>query len=134
LSDIYDFVIIDGPSLQEGPEARLLAGWADQVLFAVQCGSTSREMAQAALHQLAQTEHFNPGRTTRFSSVLTRSDPSQPAGWGGHMKLWPTPQLLTTLRQRSKAAIIWWVQPMPENDRIRAARVKPARRNWFARD
>ncbi|SDP25133.1 Chromosome partitioning ATPase, Mrp family, contains Fe-S cluster [Afipia sp. GAS231] len=133
LSEIYDFVIIDGPSLQESPEARLLTGWADHVLFAVHCGSTSREMAQAALHQLAQTEHFNPGRTTRFSSVLTRAEPSQPAGPGWHIKLLLIPQLLATLYQRSRAAITWWTQPRAANDRIRAAQVKPARRSWFAR-
>jgi uncharacterized protein involved in exopolysaccharide biosynthesis/Mrp family chromosome partitioning ATPase len=133
LSETYDFVIIDGPSLQESPEARLLTGWADHVLLAVHCGSTSREMAQAALHQLAQTEHFNPGRTTRFSSVLTRAEPSQPAGPGWHIKLLLIPQLLATLYQRSKAAITW-TQPRAANDRIRAAQVKPVRRNWFARD
>ena len=134
LSEIYDFVIIDGPSLQEGPEARLLTGWADQVLLAVHCRSTSREMAQAALHQLAQTEHFSPGRTTRFSSVLTRAEASQPAGPGWHTKLLLIPQLLATLYQRSKAAITWSTQPRAANDRVRAAQIKPARRNWFARD
>ena len=77
LSDAYDFVIIDGPSLQESPEARLLAGWADHVLFAIRWGSTSREMAQTTLHQFARMEHLDAAQDTKFSSVLTRADPSQ---------------------------------------------------------
>ena len=77
LSDAYDFVIIDGPSLLESPEARLLAGWADHVLLAIRWGSTSREMAQSTLHQFARLEHLDAAQDTRFSSVLTRADPSQ---------------------------------------------------------
>jgi Mrp family chromosome partitioning ATPase len=77
LRGAYDFVIIDGPSLLEAPEARLLASQADHLLFAVQCGSTSRETAQTALHQFAPVEHLDPVRDTRLSSVLTRADPSQ---------------------------------------------------------
>lgn len=134
LSEAYDLVIIDGPSLQEGPEARLLVSWADHVLLAIRCGSTNREMAQTTLHQLAQTEHFNPGRTTRFSSVLTRAEPSQPAQPGGKVNLLPVRRFLTTLYQRSRAAITWRTQPRAANDRMRAAQIKPTRRNWFRRD
>lgn len=77
LSDAYDFVIIDGPSLLESPEAGLLAGWADHVLLAIRWGSTSREVAQTTLHQFARLEHLDAAQDTRFSSVLTRADPSQ---------------------------------------------------------
>jgi Mrp family chromosome partitioning ATPase len=94
LSGAYDFVIIDGPSLLEAPEAKLLASRADHVLFAVHCGSTSREIAQTALHQLAPVDHLDPVRDTRLSSVLTRADPSQHDQFGRRAerllrRVWP---------------------------------------------
>jgi succinoglycan biosynthesis transport protein ExoP len=102
LSDTYDLVVIDGPSLLDAPEARLLASWADHVLLAVHCGTTNRETAQTTLHQLARTEHLNAAQT-RFSSVLTRADPSQHDKFGRRAE-----QLLkwiwVALSQRSKAA------------------------------
>jgi hypothetical protein len=124
-------VIIDGPSLQESPEARLLASWADHVLLAVHCGSTNREVAQATLHQFAQTEHLNPGRTTSFSSVLTRAEPSQP-GW--HVKQPLKALFSAALHRRSKAATTQRTQPKAANDRLRTASINPTRRNWFTRD
>ena len=75
MGEAYDLVVIDGPSLQEAPEARLLAGWVDHVLLVIRCGTTYRETAQTALHQLARTEHLNTAQTARFSSVLTRAEP-----------------------------------------------------------
>ena len=78
LSDAYDFVIIDGPSLLESPEARLLAGWADHVLLAIRWGSTSREMAQSYAASIRSDWSIStPPRIPDFSSVLTRADPSQ---------------------------------------------------------
>lgn len=134
LSEAYDFVIIDGPSLQEAPETRLLASWADHVLLAVQCGSTNRELAQAALHQLAQAEHLNPARITRLSSVLTRAVPPQPNQPGGLMK-WPLKSLFpATLYQRSKSIITRWTQPGTLNERMRAASISRKPRSWFTRD
>jgi uncharacterized protein involved in exopolysaccharide biosynthesis/Mrp family chromosome partitioning ATPase len=84
MGDAYDLVVIDGPSLEEAPEARFLAGCADQVLFVVRCGTTNRETARATLQQLAGTEHLNAAHTTRLSSVLTRADLSQPGQLGAH--------------------------------------------------
>ena len=80
LSDAYDFVIIDGPSLLEFPEARLLAGWADHVLLAIRWGSTSREMAQSTLHQFARLEHLDAAQDTRIliSVNSCRSVPARP--------------------------------------------------------
>lgn len=104
MNDAYDLVVIDGPSLLEAPEARLLASWADHVLLAVHYGTTTQETARTALHQLAGTEHLNAAQNTRFSSVLTRADPSQNNQLGGRAE-----QLLKrvfgTFKQRTKAAI-----------------------------
>jgi Mrp family chromosome partitioning ATPase len=76
--DSYDLVVIDGPSLLEAPEARLLASWADHVLLAIHCGTTNRETAQTTLSQLVRTEPLNVPQNTAFWSVLTRVGPSQP--------------------------------------------------------
>uniref|UniRef100_UPI0013D67C9F CpsD/CapB family tyrosine-protein kinase n=1 Tax=Enterobacter hormaechei TaxID=158836 RepID=UPI0013D67C9F len=43
LREAYDLVIIDGPAAFGGPEAGLLAAWADKVLFAVRWGWTNRD-------------------------------------------------------------------------------------------
>ena len=85
LSDAYDFVIIDGPSLLESPEARLLAGWADHVLLAIRWGSTSREMAQSTLHQFARLEHLDAAQDTRIliSVNSCRSVPARPVRAAG---------------------------------------------------
>jgi uncharacterized protein involved in exopolysaccharide biosynthesis/Mrp family chromosome partitioning ATPase len=96
MSDAYDLVVIDGPSLLEAPEARLLASWADHVLLAVHCGTTNRETALATLHQLARAEHLNAAQNTRFSSVLTRADPSQHNQFGRRAE-----QLLKRIWSRS---------------------------------
>lgn len=82
MGEAYDLVVIDGPALVDAPEARLLAGWADQVLFVVRCGTTNRETARATLHQLARTEHLNVAQTAKFSSVLTCADPSRQSWLG----------------------------------------------------
>ena len=106
LSDTYDLVVIDGPSLQEAPEARLLASWADHVLLAVHCGTTNRETAQTTLHQLARTEHLNTAQTTRFSSVLTRADPAQQDKLGRRAEQ-ALKSSWATLNQWWKAAFAW---------------------------
>jgi polysaccharide biosynthesis transport protein len=99
-------VVIDGPSLQEAPEARLLASWADHVLLAVHCGTTNRETAQTTLHQLARTEHLNTAQTTRFSSVLTRADPAQQDKLGRRAEQ-ALKSSWATLNQWWKAAFAW---------------------------
>jgi Mrp family chromosome partitioning ATPase len=101
MSDAYDLVVIDGPSLLEAPEARLLATWSDHVLLAVHCGTTNRETAQATLHQLARTEHLNSAQTTRFSSVLTRADLSQHHQFGRRAERLPK-RILAALSERRR--------------------------------
>jgi len=104
LSDTYDFVIIDGPSLQEAPEARLLTRWADHVLLAVRSGSTRREIAQTTLHQFTQTEHRNVN--THFWSVLIQIDAPEQDGSDGDRQI---KQASHTLLQRSKAVVTRWM-------------------------
>lgn len=80
--DKYDFVIIDGPSLQREPEAKLLVKLADHVLFAVRWRSTNRDVALDVLHQLMRAGHL-PSQEKQFSAVLTRAHPSSAFGVGG---------------------------------------------------
>ncbi|MGM5022679.1 AAA family ATPase [Tardiphaga sp. 367_B4_N1_1] len=133
LSDTYDFVIIDGPSLLEAPEARLLASWADHVLLAIRSGSTDREAAQTALRQLVRTEHLNPAQNTRFSSVFTRVESPQQDQFGER-----TQQLFKrtwgALRRRSKRAITWrmWGGDAIELKRSGSPKLNP--RNWLRSD
>jgi len=81
-AETYDLVVIDGPSLDDAPEAALLAGCADHVLFVVRSASTQRELAQAALMQFARADNLNTTHFTRFSSVLMRADRSRPSWFG----------------------------------------------------
>ncbi|TIT02325.1 MAG: exopolysaccharide biosynthesis protein [Mesorhizobium sp.] len=53
LHSIYSIVIINGPVGLGGPEAGLLTGWADAVLFAIRWGRTRRSMAREVLETLA---------------------------------------------------------------------------------
>jgi uncharacterized protein involved in exopolysaccharide biosynthesis/Mrp family chromosome partitioning ATPase len=64
----YDFVVMVGPSGRDGPEAMLLARWADAVLFAVRWGKTKSNMTRIALAQLG-TDGSPPANV---SSVLTQ--------------------------------------------------------------
>jgi Mrp family chromosome partitioning ATPase len=102
--DSYDLVVIDGPSLLEAPEARLLASWADHVLLAVHCGATNRETAQTTLSQLVRTEPLNATQDTTFWSVLTRVGPSQPDQLGRPVNT-AFRRILGAISHRSKAPI-----------------------------
>ena len=105
LRDVYDFVVIDAPSLQDAPEARLLVRWADHVLLIVRAGSTNRDMAQTMLHLLARAEHLNV--ETKFWSVLTGRHPSE------HDRLdWSQEPRY----QRLKAAVRRWMRLEPAID------------------
>lgn len=75
LRDVYDFVVIDAPALQDAPEVGLLVRSTDHVLLAVRAGRTNREAAQTTLHLLARTEPSNVD--TKFWSVLVRRHPSE---------------------------------------------------------
>jgi uncharacterized protein involved in exopolysaccharide biosynthesis/Mrp family chromosome partitioning ATPase len=75
LRDVYDVVIINGPVGLDGPEASLLAPWADVVLFAVRWGKTPRNLARQAVNLMqgadgrARGSHGAP-----IGGVLTRVD------------------------------------------------------------
>jgi uncharacterized protein involved in exopolysaccharide biosynthesis/Mrp family chromosome partitioning ATPase len=71
----YDCIVIDGPPLLAVTEARLLAGMADKILFAVRWNSTRAEMAANALsllHGVLALGH----RATRdtIGAVITQVD------------------------------------------------------------
>ncbi|MFB9270019.1 Wzz/FepE/Etk N-terminal domain-containing protein [Bradyrhizobium erythrophlei] len=122
LGEAYDLVIIDGPSLLEVPEARLIASWADHILLAVRSGSTHRDLALAALHQLARTEHLHPNRDTSISVVLTRADPS-----GNDQATQPAddrPNPLVARYQRYEAAITRWFTPKAAIEAMHSAWAK----------
>jgi capsular exopolysaccharide synthesis family protein len=53
-ADGYDLVILDGPSVLSGPDARVLAQLADRTLFLMKWGSTRRQDAVTAVRQLVE--------------------------------------------------------------------------------
>ncbi|WP_342731493.1 hypothetical protein [Bradyrhizobium sp. B117] len=57
----YDLIVINAPSLDEAPEVRLLAYWADHVLLAVRAGSTSRDVVRSTLNRFTRTSDLEPG-------------------------------------------------------------------------
>jgi succinoglycan biosynthesis transport protein ExoP len=111
LRDTYDLVVIDAPSMQDAPEVRLLARWADHVLLAVRAGSTNRDLAQSTLHQFARTEDIDAN--TQFWSVLTRKYPSEPEP--SEMGQSPEPTLMMRYRWL-KAAVARWMRIEPVID------------------
>jgi uncharacterized protein involved in exopolysaccharide biosynthesis/Mrp family chromosome partitioning ATPase len=68
LHSIYSVVIINGPVGLGGPEAGLLTGWADAVLFAIRWGRTRRSMARGVLETLASDASVS----APVGSVLTQ--------------------------------------------------------------
>lgn len=78
----YDFVVIDGPTTIDGPEARMLAGWADAVLFAVGWATTSRELARSALERLGHNRNMRDQGLAPVGSVLMHVNPKRHAAYG----------------------------------------------------
>ena len=68
--DTYDLVVINAPSLDESPEVRLLAYWAEHVLLAVRAGSTSRDVVRSALNRFGRASDLEP--CAKLWCVLTR--------------------------------------------------------------
>lgn len=66
----YDLIVINAPSLDEAPEVRLLAYWADHVLLAVRAGSTSRDVVRSTLNRFTRTPDLEPG--LKLWCILTR--------------------------------------------------------------
>ncbi|MCP1767452.1 GumC family protein [Bradyrhizobium japonicum] len=73
----YDLVVINAPSLDDAPEVRLLASWADHVLLAVRAGSTSRDVVRSTLTRFAGTSDLDS--RVKIWCVLTHGVPSEPA-------------------------------------------------------
>lgn len=71
----YDLVVINAPSLDDAPEVRLLASWADHVLLAIRAGSTSRDIVRSALNRFARTSDLDAH--VKYWCVLTRGVPSE---------------------------------------------------------
>jgi uncharacterized protein involved in exopolysaccharide biosynthesis/Mrp family chromosome partitioning ATPase len=67
LRESYGLIVVNGPAGIEGPEAELLASWADAALFAVAWGKTPRNVARAALERIAS----DGGGQVPVSTVLT---------------------------------------------------------------
>jgi uncharacterized protein involved in exopolysaccharide biosynthesis/Mrp family chromosome partitioning ATPase len=108
LRDTYDLVVINAPPLQDVPEVRLLARWADHVLLTVRAGSTNRDLAQSMLHQFARTEDLNAN--AQFWSVLTRRSPPEPEPWDMDQSLKST---LMARYRWLKAAVARWMRIEP---------------------
>jgi uncharacterized protein involved in exopolysaccharide biosynthesis/Mrp family chromosome partitioning ATPase len=77
LHAIYSVVIINGPLGLGGPEARLLTGWADMVLFAIRWGKTRRSIARGVLELLASDASIS----VPVGSVLTQVNLKKHAGY-----------------------------------------------------
>lgn len=125
-SQDYDFVIIDGPSLAEEPEARLLANWADHILLVVRSASTSRDAADATLRQLVRTQGLALTQRAQIASVLTRASP-QNGLFGsntGAPRAWSFASFRRRTSRRLRAAA----------DETRAAFMNATIRKWFASD
>jgi uncharacterized protein involved in exopolysaccharide biosynthesis/Mrp family chromosome partitioning ATPase len=77
LRETYGVIIVNGPAGIDGPEAALLASWADAALFAVAWGKTPRTVARAALDRVAS----DSGGQVPVSSVLTATNLKKHAGY-----------------------------------------------------
>jgi Mrp family chromosome partitioning ATPase len=75
----YDLIIIDGPSVLEVAEARLLAAFVDKVLFAVRWGKTRAEVAYNALQALQRDTSSGLLIGATVWAVVTRVDINQHA-------------------------------------------------------
>jgi succinoglycan biosynthesis transport protein ExoP len=78
----YDCIMINTPPLLGSTETRLLARFADQILFVVKWGSTTRELAQNALGQLRSSDHSSRHQRRRLSALLTQVDLAKHALYG----------------------------------------------------
>jgi len=72
LRENYDCVVIDSPPLLAVTEARLLASMADKILFVVQWGNTSRELAQSAMNFLRNPGLLENDCSIRASAVVSQ--------------------------------------------------------------
>jgi hypothetical protein len=78
----YDCIMINSPPLLGSTETRLLARFADQILFVVKWGSTTRELAQNALRLLRDPDHSWRRQRRRLGAVVTQVDLEKHALYG----------------------------------------------------
>lgn len=110
----YDLVVINAPSLDDAPEVRLLASWADHVLLAIRAGSTSRDVVRSTLNRFARTSDLDTH--IKFWCVLTQGVPSEIAP----SDVEPSSMLMVRYR-RLKAAAARWMSIEPVIDASGAA-------------
>lgn len=110
----YDLVVINAPSLDDAPEVRLLASWADHVLLAIRAGSTSRDVVRSTLNRFARTSDLDAH--IKFWCVLTQGVPSEIAP----SDVEPSSMLMVRYR-RLKAAAARWMSIEPVIDASGAA-------------
>jgi len=79
IRDTYDLVIVDGPSVFDSSEVRLLIHKVDKVLFAVRWGKTLRETATRAMGMVLASDQDDPNNQDKFASILTAVDIQQHA-------------------------------------------------------
>ena len=65
----HDLIVMNAPSMDEAPEVRLLACWADHVLLAVRAGATSKDVVRSALNRFTGKSDLESG--VKLWSVLT---------------------------------------------------------------
>ena len=79
IRDAYDLVIMDGPSVFDCSEVRLLVHKVDKVLFAVRWGKTQRETAARAMDMVLASDQNDLNNQDKFASILTAVDVPQHA-------------------------------------------------------
>jgi hypothetical protein len=112
----YDLVVINAPSLDDAPEVRLLASWADHVLLAVRAGSTSRDIIRSTLNRFGRTSELDTG--LRLWCVLTQGMPAKLAP--SEMEQ-PSMSIFRLYSRRFKHAVARWLNiaaaiTAPDND------------------
>jgi Mrp family chromosome partitioning ATPase len=70
----YDYIIIDSTPVLVAAEVRLLAAFADKILFVVRWGKTKRVEARRALELLLQACNTNTETADLVSAVITQVD------------------------------------------------------------
>ncbi|WP_314957522.1 hypothetical protein [Bradyrhizobium cosmicum] len=112
----YDLVVINAPSLDDAPEVRLLASWADHVLLAVRAGSTSRDIVRSTLSRFGRTSDLDTG--LKLWCVLTQGMPGELAP--SEMEQ-PSMSIFRLYCRRLKHAVARWLNvavaiTAPDND------------------
>jgi len=120
----YDLVVINAPSLDDAPEVRLLASWADHVLLAVRAGSTSRDVVRSNLNRFSGTSDLDA--RVKLWCVLTHGVPSELAP--SDLEPSSTSTLLHYYRCFKTAVVRWTsIEPVINVSDQAEARMRPRR-------